>query len=98
MSGAGFGMFAYPYFIDLALHTFHWRGTVLLMAGIYLNCAVSGIIFRPISFLENSSVPEVKTLESSSTHCNTCSNSSFVIEVPSNGNNGRHECNTHSYA
>jgi hypothetical protein len=33
------------------------------MAGIYLNCAVSGIIFRPISFLENSSVPEVKTLE-----------------------------------
>jgi hypothetical protein len=63
MSGAGFGMFAYPYFTDLALHAFHWRGTVLLMAGIYLNCAVSGTIFRPISFLENSSVPEVKTLE-----------------------------------
>ena len=63
MSGAGFGMFAYPYFADLALHAFHWRGTVLLMAGIFLNCAVSGTIFRPISHIENTSVSEVKTLE-----------------------------------
>ncbi|XP_052061354.1 monocarboxylate transporter 14-like isoform X2 [Mytilus californianus] len=41
MSGAGFGMFAYPFFTEIILQVLDWRGTVLLVAAIYLNCAFS---------------------------------------------------------
>lgn len=52
MSGAGFGMFAYPFFTEIILQVLDWRGTVLLIAAIYLNCAVSGAMFRPLALLE----------------------------------------------
>ncbi|XP_052061353.1 monocarboxylate transporter 14-like isoform X1 [Mytilus californianus] len=52
MSGAGFGMFAYPFFTEIILQVLDWRGTVLLVAAIYLNCAVSGAMFRPLAILE----------------------------------------------
>lgn len=53
MSGAGFGMFTYPYAAEIMLHVYGWRGTVLIMAAIYFNCAISGTIFRPLPVIED---------------------------------------------
>ncbi|XP_071174835.1 monocarboxylate transporter 14-like [Mytilus edulis] len=52
MSGAGFGMFVYPFVTEIILQVLDWRGTVLLIAAIYLNCAVSGAMFRPLAVRE----------------------------------------------
>ena len=47
-SGSGLGTFAYAYICDNLLKEYHWRGTVLILAGLVLNCAVCGALFRPL--------------------------------------------------
>ncbi|KAK3107095.1 hypothetical protein FSP39_007049 [Pinctada imbricata] len=48
-SGSGLGVFAYAYICELMLSTFNWRGTVLILAGLILNCAAFGALFRPLN-------------------------------------------------
>lgn len=49
MSGSGVGTFVYAYLCEALLNEFSWRGTVLIMAGIILNCVVCAALFRPLS-------------------------------------------------
>ncbi|XP_056012158.1 monocarboxylate transporter 14-like isoform X2 [Ostrea edulis] len=49
MSGSGVGTFVYAYLCETLLSEFNWRGTVLIMAGILLNCVVCAALFRPLS-------------------------------------------------
>ena len=47
-SGAGVGVFVYGYLCDYLLEEYDWRGTILILSGLLLNCVVCGILFRPI--------------------------------------------------
>ncbi|XP_005104289.2 uncharacterized protein LOC101856201 [Aplysia californica] len=47
-SGSGVGTFAYAYITDILLESYGWRGTVLILAGLLLHCAVCGMLFRPL--------------------------------------------------
>nr|XP_022325657.1 monocarboxylate transporter 9-like isoform X2 [Crassostrea virginica] len=49
MSGSGVGTFVYAYLCEALLSEFSWRGTILIMAGILLNCVVCAALFRPLS-------------------------------------------------
>lgn len=49
MSGSGVGTFVYAYLSEALLSEYNWRGTVLIMAGILLNCVVCAALFRPLS-------------------------------------------------
>ena len=47
-SGSGLGTFTYAYLTNFLLSKYGWNGTVLILAGILLNCVVSGLFFRPL--------------------------------------------------
>ncbi|XP_018324222.1 uncharacterized protein LOC108736335 isoform X2 [Agrilus planipennis] len=48
--GAGFGTFAFAPVITLLIQEFGWRGAMLITAGIVLECAVCGALFRPLEY------------------------------------------------
>lgn len=48
MSGSGVGTFAISYLTERLLEWFGWRGTVLIIAGLVLNCCVCGALMRPL--------------------------------------------------
>ena len=58
--GSGVGMFAFPPLTNLLLEHYDLQPTLLLLGGIYLNCAVFGALYRPVL----PSAPEVKSTES----------------------------------
>ncbi|XP_041372889.1 monocarboxylate transporter 7-like [Gigantopelta aegis] len=47
-SGAGVGVFVYGYLCDYLLEEYDWRGTILILSGLLLNCVVCGVVFRPV--------------------------------------------------
>ncbi|KAK6168441.1 hypothetical protein SNE40_020972 [Patella caerulea] len=47
-SGAGVGVFVYGYLTDYLLGVYDWKGTVIILSGLMLNCVVCGALFRPI--------------------------------------------------
>jgi len=47
MSGFGVGAFAFALLTNALLSQYSWKGTVLIEAGILLNCILCGIVFRP---------------------------------------------------
>ncbi|XP_025016340.1 monocarboxylate transporter 12-like [Tetranychus urticae] len=53
--GSGVGAFLMAPIIQYLNDTYHWRGCVLILAGIVLNCAVFGFLFRPLPSDETSS-------------------------------------------
>ncbi|XP_064594828.1 monocarboxylate transporter 12-like [Liolophura sinensis] len=48
MSGSGVGTFAISYLTERLLEWYGWRGTVLIIAGLVLNCCVCGALMRPL--------------------------------------------------
>lgn len=46
--GSGFGTFLFAPLLDFLTKTYDWRGTLLFLAGIVLNCAIFGAMFRPL--------------------------------------------------
>ncbi|XP_055353721.1 monocarboxylate transporter 2-like [Paramacrobiotus metropolitanus] len=48
VAGSGIGGFMFPPIIEPLLEYYGWRGTVLIMAGIALNCAIFAALFRPL--------------------------------------------------
>ncbi|GFU21503.1 monocarboxylate transporter 14 [Nephila pilipes] len=46
--GSGVGTFIMAPLVQYLLVTFDWRGTMLILAGIVLNCAFFGALFRPL--------------------------------------------------
>ncbi|TPP65571.1 Solute carrier family 16 member 1 [Fasciola gigantica] len=49
MAGSGIGVTMYSLALPHLISTFTWRGCILLLAAINLNCAVAGALFRPLS-------------------------------------------------
>ncbi|XP_059144215.1 uncharacterized protein LOC131931435 isoform X2 [Physella acuta] len=47
-SGSGLGTFVYAYITDMLLQHYHWRGTVLILGALLLNCMVCAMLFRPL--------------------------------------------------
>ncbi|CAL1546737.1 unnamed protein product, partial [Lymnaea stagnalis] len=48
-SGSGIGTFFFAYITSELLETYQWRGTLLILGGIVLNCFVCGMLFRPLN-------------------------------------------------
>lgn len=48
VGGSGVGQALFPILAHYLLTTYRWQGKNLIMAGIVLNCAVCGAIFRPL--------------------------------------------------
>lgn len=46
-TGSGLGAFIFPPIMELCLHTFSWRGTLLLVGGVCLHIVAAGALFRP---------------------------------------------------
>ena len=64
-SGSGLGTFAYAYLTNYLLKNYDWRGTVLILAGIFSNCVVCGAIFRPLtSKIKSRSTSDISTCDS----------------------------------
>ncbi|KFM70019.1 Monocarboxylate transporter 9, partial [Stegodyphus mimosarum] len=46
--GSGVGTFLMAPFVQFLLSHYDWRGTMLILAGVVLNCAIFGSLFRPL--------------------------------------------------
>jgi hypothetical protein len=46
--GSGIGTLVFAPFSEYLLSIYDWKGAMLIMAGIVLNCAVCGALFRPL--------------------------------------------------
>ncbi|KAJ8973699.1 hypothetical protein NQ317_000751 [Molorchus minor] len=57
--GSGFGTFIFAPIISQLLKEYGWRGSILIIAGIVLECIIFGALFRP---LEESSIPKPKNI------------------------------------
>ena len=50
--GSGIGTFIFAPLTNSLLHEYSWKGTVLIEAGILLNCIICGMVFRPLKVAE----------------------------------------------
>lgn len=48
--GSGFGTFIFAPIITILLSEYGWRGSMLIVAGIVLECIVFGALFRPLEY------------------------------------------------
>lgn len=48
--GSGIGTFLFPPFIQYLLEKYDWRGTVLIVAGIFLNMVICGLLMRDLEW------------------------------------------------
>ena len=48
--GSGIGTFVFAPLTNALLSEYSWKGTVLIEAGILLNCILCGMVFRPLNF------------------------------------------------
>lgn len=46
--GSGFGTVIFSPLIDYLITEFGWRGTMVILSAIVLNCIIFGIMFRPL--------------------------------------------------
>lgn len=62
VSGSGLGTFVFAPLVAWLNIQYGWRGTLMVLAGIVLNCAIFGGLFRPLaSFNEENSQSEHST-------------------------------------
>ncbi len=48
--GSGIGTFIFPPFIDFLIEEYGWRGTTLILAGLFLNLCVCGALMRDLEY------------------------------------------------
>ena len=78
--GAGFGTFLFAPLSTYLIEHYTWRGTLLIYAGIILNCVVCGMLFRPLDF-----VPVYEDeLEAEEEMVQSCRNLYAIEEVVAN--------------
>lgn len=74
VAGSGLGTFIFAPLIAFFIQEYGWRGTLLVLSGIVLNCAIFGALFRPLT----ASTRQIAPAEQS----DTCSyNSSAFISI-----------------
>jgi MFS family permease len=49
-AGIGLGFIVVPYLVEAMLHTYGFRGTMLLLAGISLNSFVGALLYQPMEW------------------------------------------------
>ena len=49
MGGSGFGTIVFAPLVAFLSVEYGWRGTLMVMSGIVLNCAIFGGLFRPLA-------------------------------------------------
>ncbi|XP_055303521.1 monocarboxylate transporter 12-like [Sitodiplosis mosellana] len=82
VAGSGLGTFIFAPLIDILIQELTWRGTLLVLSGIVLNCAIFGAMFRPLK----ASTRQIAPAEQSDTYQRE---SSYEIEsMPNNHQNG----------
>jgi MFS family permease len=70
VSGAGVGTFALSTLTSVLVQSYGWQGTMLIQAGIMLNCVALGVVYVPIkSFTSNKDRKPIATI---------CDNDVFV--------------------
>lgn len=47
-TGSGLGAFIFPPMMELCLHAYSWRGTLLLLGAVCLHLVAAGALFRPL--------------------------------------------------
>ncbi|KAL3847026.1 hypothetical protein ACJMK2_017962 [Sinanodonta woodiana] len=57
VSGAGIGTFAFSPLIKTLIGMYSWRGTMLVLSGVTLNCFVCGALFQPLPELTKNIQP-----------------------------------------
>lgn len=62
VSGAGIGTFVFSPLTSLMIRTYTWQGTMLIQAGLVLNCLPCALVYRPISVVN----PKFETQEQDS--------------------------------
>lgn len=75
--GSGFGTFIFAPLLDVFIKGFGWRGALLILAGIVLNCAIFGALFRPLKHRE-------QVIAVAEEECDACKSSEFVVHCTSN--------------
>lgn len=58
--GSGFGTFIFAPLTDHLISNFGWRGALLIIGGIVLNCIIFGAMFRPLPQSDTSQKPAKK--------------------------------------
>jgi len=56
--GSGIGTFVFAPLAHKLLTEYSWKGTILIEAGIMLNCLLCGMLFRPLKFPKNPDADE----------------------------------------
>ena len=54
--GSGVGTFAFAPLATYLLETFDWKNSLLILAGLILNCAVFGAMMRPLTYPKDKKV------------------------------------------
>ena len=67
LCGIGIGSFVFPPIIKALIDTYGWRGTFLMMGGIYAHGAILGSLFAPINTQQNKSGDQVLKQDSNNT-------------------------------
>lgn len=49
VAGSGFGTSIFAPLITFFIDYYGWRGTLWVLSGIVLNCAIFGALFRPLT-------------------------------------------------
>lgn len=62
--GSGFGTFIFAPLINLLLTQYGWRGAMLIIAAVVLECIIFGALFRPLEY-ETDVIKEKETPENS---------------------------------
>ena len=67
LCGIGIGSFVFPPIIKALIDTYGWRGTFLMMGGIYAHGAILGSLFAPINTQQNKRGDQVLKQDSNNT-------------------------------
>jgi MFS family permease len=66
--GSGLGTFVFAPLTEYLIVEYGWRGAILIIAGIVLNCAILGALFRPVPDVRESKPVSRKVSASGITH------------------------------
>lgn len=89
--GSGLGTFIFSPLTDYLIKEYGWRGSMMIISAIVLNCIFFGAMFRPLEYEKPKKESRVKYTKE-----NGCAITNSKEQVPLNGNNSLHDLNDKS--
>jgi len=80
--GSGIGTFAFAPLTNSLLKKYSWKGTVLIEAGILLNCIICGLVFRPLSIQKKTEPAADEKLTADANQSRIAIKSASNLELP----------------